>query len=177
MFVHAPEKTGITVSTMVLWDDPDLAMHAVSMCREIQGRDTEVRFRIEEVDARDLERDANRLRARACEADIVLVALHRTICELPEPVRAWFLSWSRSRTRHSGALAVLRPWDHVDGDQFRSLVHQMGDRFPPCQEREQEFREFLANCARTAHMEFFWGCLESELEEATRGLRVLEAHA
>lgn len=176
MFIHAPEKTEITVSTLVLWDDPDLAMHAVAMCHEIQERDREVRFCIEEADARLLEREANRLRVRACEADIVLVALHRTLCEFPDPVRAWFLSWSRARERHSGALAVLRPWDHVDGEQFRNLVRDNPERFQPCREQEQKFCEFLASCARLAHMEFFWGCLESELEEATRGLRVLEAH-
>lgn len=175
MFVHAPEKSEITVNTLVLWDDPDLALHAVEICRDIESRAEMVRFQIEEADAGDLQWNAAHLRERACAADIVIVALHRTICELPGSVKDWFLDWSGSRERQAGALAVLRAADHVDCEQFRNLLQEIEERYPACSESEQNFRHFLERCANRAHMEFFWGCLESDLAEATRGMRVFEA--
>lgn len=175
MFVHAPEKSEITVSTLIVWDDADLAMHAVEMCRKIQSRLDGVEFQIEEADASDLESKGEAVRTVACDADMVVVALQRNLGDLPDSVRAWFLEWSQARKRQAGALAVLRPPNHVDGDQFRRMVHETKAPASSCPERERDFRKFIEDCAMRGNMELFWGSLESEIEEATRELRIFEA--
>lgn len=182
MFVHAPEKLEIPVHALVVWDDPDLACQAVSMCRGIERRSggEGLKFRIEETGVLDLESRGDEVRHRACEADVVLVALHRMILEPPGFLKTWFSEWSQARERQSGALAMLRPPDPVDQEELHRLLREEMQKGAGSV-REQEFRQFLEGCAKRARMEFFWGRsesgLESELEEATRGMRILEAPA
>jgi len=175
MFLHEPDTTDISVDTLVLWDDPDLAFHAVEICREIEERIDRVKFHIEEAAVDDLVKREDELRSKACGADLILVAFHETIYDLPDRVKTWFEKWAETRDRQAGALAVMRAADHVDCERFREFVRGREDPFAQCSAEEEAFRRFLEGCARRAHSEFFWGCLESDLEEATRGLRILRA--
>lgn len=175
MFVHAPERAETRVTALVLWDDPDLAFHAVEICREIEKRQEEMEFQIQETEVSALERSGDQVRDQACESDLLVVALQRTLAELPDFVRDWFQEWARARERRSGALAILRPADHVDGERFRRLVREPPESKMAESEQDRDFRRFLEDCARRAHVELFWGCLESDLEDAIRGLRILQA--
>lgn len=175
MFVHAPEDNHIEIRAFVLWDNPDFARHALELCEEVEQRVENARFHLKEASAQDVSRGngIDPAHPDVSRTDLVLVALSEMTKALPFELREWFYRWADSRHCEYGALAALRPL-HCDGaGEIHQIAHDSPGHWPPATKEEESYQQFLKNIAERAKVDFMWGAVQSDLEDATRNFRYL----